>query len=691
MVPPRKKEESAMKSRNRSLTERLILSSLLVFALVLLLCMGIFSYLLTSLISYSASVEEEKVSAWRLRMDENLLSIQRYVSSLDSNTDLKLRTEPYERLPSAVYDIQEHIMNYTGTSHLLSQLFIWYPGADLIIGSIGAFRASSYYALMNHLSKDGEERYFSSLCVSAPGYYLYEDLSGSLRYSFIYPIYYQRQRAGYIVAEIDPSAFLPEEEACQVYVGDRLIATTLEEGEEQGASFRSSSTVAHDLVYITLAPDRLRPVTLPLVITILGVLASILITYFGSSEVIRRNSRPVEDILTSLGLPPAADPSRAIAKIEELKAAIEDDDLMLSLQQRKLSSAFLQYVLINRLSSSGVIDELATFYGTKIGEDGFTMIVITSKRDSNDAVASRIEGKFANTIVTMVQDRIVILFCHDGSADISDFISFTSGSDWRTGIGLAYISPSYITVSFSEALLALECCGSGEYRLYSHDDFDLVPSEDLDIGRMFTAEIEMGRFAEALRYLDKLFETIFDHTEDPILRKVKLKAVTDQLQAIGDTGTISYESEAITKECIRDILLKLLDERGEESIHVEGGGSAVEKAMRIIRVKFQDPMFSLSALSDLVGCSNTYLSTQFKARYGINVSKFIQNLRMEKAKQLLLTTDLRVKDIALAVGFSSDIAFLRAFRKSEHTTPGALRKAVEEGDSDIRDRDGDEI
>lgn len=690
-----------MKSRNRSLSHRLILSSLLIFAVILMITISIFLYLLSSLKSYNDDMDQERVSSWQTWMDDSLLGLQKYATSLDSepfNATLKSVEEPIQgRLPASVYWFSDSISNYANTNNLIKEVFIWYPQSDLIVGSIGCFSASSYYALMNSLSKDGEERYFNYLRGSQMGYSLYEGLDGTLRFSFIYPMYSQRRIAGYVVAEIDRDALF---HLLGSYRNDSYYRTLIdgtvlsESGNSElltsgsGTCFSSSSETARGLVYEYWRNSSVNDIAFPLLITIIGVVISVFITYFGSKRMVEVNSRPVNNILRFLGLEADSEPSLALERLESL--ATEKGELLerLDIQKRKLSSAFLQYVLINRLGSLTAVEEIAAYYSVEIECAGFAMIVITSKRDSNETIQQKIEDSFSNTIVTIVQDRVAILFLYDGTSDFSDFISETSvmGRDWRVGVGLSYVSLNNIVVSYSEALLALEYSQSGEYHIYSHGDYDLVPAEEIDIPKMFTAELEMGRFAEALKYLDGVFESLFDHNEDAILRKVKLKGIMDELQAVSDISTVSYDSEQILKECIRNILLGLIDtSRQSEDIQDITDGSAVEKAMKIIMLKFTDPMFGLSALSEMVGCSNTYLSTQFKAHYGINVSRFIQNLRIEKAKEMLLNTDMRVKDIALAVGFSSDIAFLRVFKKAENTTPGAMRR--EAGREDEPDED----
>ena len=49
-------------------------------------------------------------------------------------------------------------------------------------------------------------------------------------------------------------------------------------------------------------------------------------------------------------------------------------------------------------------------------------------------------------------------------------------------------------------------------------------------------------------------------------------------------------------------------------------------------------------------------------------------LRVDQAKSLILNTDMNIKDIAQTVGFSSDINFIRVFKKLENRTPTTLRR-----------------
>lgn len=98
------------------------------------------------------------------------------------------------------------------------------------------------------------------------------------------------------------------------------------------------------------------------------------------------------------------------------------------------------------------------------------------------------------------------------------------------------------------------------------------------------------------------------------------------------------------------------------------------EARYYIDEKFDDPLLGLYAISEHVGVSESYLSGLFKQTYGLGITSYINHKRVGKAKALITTTDLSIKEIAEIVGFSSDINFIRVFKRLENSTPGSLRK-----------------
>lgn len=78
------------------------------------------------------------------------------------------------------------------------------------------------------------------------------------------------------------------------------------------------------------------------------------------------------------------------------------------------------------------------------------------------------------------------------------------------------------------------------------------------------------------------------------------------------------------------------------------------------------------AAADVVsfsGYSSTHVERLFHARFGKSVQAYITEVRMRKAKVLLQTTDLRVKEVAFACGYKSTQYFCHAFKAYYGTTP----------------------
>lgn len=84
----------------------------------------------------------------------------------------------------------------------------------------------------------------------------------------------------------------------------------------------------------------------------------------------------------------------------------------------------------------------------------------------------------------------------------------------------------------------------------------------------------------------------------------------------------------------------------------------------------------LGALAKAVNLSSTQLSHIFKAELGVTASQYLKSLRMKKARELLDTTYLTVKEVAAAVGLNDVSHFVRDFKRSYGLTPAQYRKRL---------------
>ncbi|CAM4222589.1 two-component system response regulator YesN [Paenibacillus endophyticus] len=85
---------------------------------------------------------------------------------------------------------------------------------------------------------------------------------------------------------------------------------------------------------------------------------------------------------------------------------------------------------------------------------------------------------------------------------------------------------------------------------------------------------------------------------------------------------------------------------------------------------------SLVRLAEIHFFNPSYLSRFFKQERGINLSEYIDNSRARKAKELLQDSDLKVREVAAAVGYEAAYSFTRFFKKVTGMTPQEFRDTL---------------
>lgn len=83
---------------------------------------------------------------------------------------------------------------------------------------------------------------------------------------------------------------------------------------------------------------------------------------------------------------------------------------------------------------------------------------------------------------------------------------------------------------------------------------------------------------------------------------------------------------------------------------------------------------SLAVLSEEFHLNAQYISQLFKNEIGVNFLAYLTNIRMEKAKKLLLSTSLSVAEVAEQSGYGDYRVFTKVFKKNEGITPSQYRR-----------------
>ncbi|MGM9809827.1 MAG: substrate-binding domain-containing protein [Paludibacteraceae bacterium] len=100
----------------------------------------------------------------------------------------------------------------------------------------------------------------------------------------------------------------------------------------------------------------------------------------------------------------------------------------------------------------------------------------------------------------------------------------------------------------------------------------------------------------------------------------------------------------------------------------------VEQLQKTIERHLDDSEFNVEALSEELSMSRAQLFRKTKSLMGVSPVELIRHIRLRKAKQMLLNTDLTIQQVAYSVGFTSPSYFSKCYREFFGTTPTARGK-----------------
>ncbi len=100
----------------------------------------------------------------------------------------------------------------------------------------------------------------------------------------------------------------------------------------------------------------------------------------------------------------------------------------------------------------------------------------------------------------------------------------------------------------------------------------------------------------------------------------------------------------------------------------------VNSTKQYIHDFYSDSSLSLHAISEHLGISQSYLSTQFKKETGTGFVDYLNLYRIDKSCWLLERTEISVEEIGFRCGFLSSKNYIRVFKKYKGCTPGEYRK-----------------
>ncbi len=122
---------------------------------------------------------------------------------------------------------------------------------------------------------------------------------------------------------------------------------------------------------------------------------------------------------------------------------------------------------------------------------------------------------------------------------------------------------------------------------------------------------------------------------------------------------------------VEDIFATIRNSKSDQEI------KAIQSVLKYIEKNYQKGI-TLEAAAEHVHLSPYYLSKLFKKELDINFVNYVSKRKMDKAKELLETTDLPVINIAMELNYQEPNYFSKVFKKEVGLTPSEYRKKVVE-------------
>ena len=159
-----------------------------------------------------------------------------------------------------------------------------------------------------------------------------------------------------------------------------------------------------------------------------------------------------------------------------------------------------------------------------------------------------------------------------------------------------------------------------------------------------------------------------------------IKDVATRLSAEYDVmaASASLESFRDTAAALirRSVLVRREPREQEESIGAMKYSHVISRAEKYVAENFCDPNISLISVAKYVGLSSAHFSTIFSQTVGRSFISYLTAMRIERAKVLLATTNMKLAAIAMEIGYNEPNYFSHVFRKSEGVTPKEYRNRM---------------
>jgi len=167
--------------------------------------------------------------------------------------------------------------------------------------------------------------------------------------------------------------------------------------------------------------------------------------------------------------------------------------------------------------------------------------------------------------------------------------------------------------------------------------------------------------------------------KDQQLNAASIKAATDL--TLAESGSTVPGSSAVVDRLAEVLLLQVIRAHIERLEKPEGFIAALQnpelaKALEAIHTE-PSREWDIQSLARIAGMSRSAFALRFKDTIGVPPMQYLTDWRMQKARQLLCEPNHTIATVADVIGYQSEFAFAKAFKRCFGVAPGAFRTSMQ--------------
>jgi YesN/AraC family two-component response regulator len=518
--------------------------------------------------------------------------------------------------------------------------------------------------------------------------------------------------------------------------GDVGFVHSVWDGEDVVISYIQSNRTNWKYVYVL--PSRLYSEKAEYVrnLTILTLVFALLFGTLLAVLFARRNYHPLQQLVRSVAARSKFEPRAALNEYDYIEEAIENTvdrnnqmNQMIEKQKHVLRSGLFVRLLKGRTEHDFPVKEVLSEYGVTFRSEDFAVLLFYLedfsgffRQDETDAEKKR---EFVRLIVSNIVEEMASQQHQGWMVEIDEMlaciVNFQPGTKeeeakadlqriteeaqrfignrfliyFTVAVSTLHKSTTELPAAYQESLEAME------YKMLFGTQtiifYDQIKRQGISYQYPMEKEqqlinyVKAGEFEQAKRVLDEVINFNLSEARLSIemVRCLMFDIISTMMKAaievnLGQTELYEENLKAI-QELMNGVTVSAMKDRLTVFLrkvcdHVESRKKShnfrlKENVLEYIQEHYRDHNLSVNTISDKFGIHPSYLSRYFKEQVGDNITDYINKLRVEQSKQLLLNDEIFIKDICDLVGFYSISTFIRLFKKYEGVTPSSYRES----------------